>query len=133
MGHQVHVVTVIAAEVLEAVGKALPAREMLLEHREAAAHRVAPRVDDLCVRQDQVDQADVLPVVRHLVDEERSAGPSLDPGLLEITFAELAQLVRTEPGEDLRVGRGVALALAAAQATGDRAMSGNSIVPSTAE
>jgi hypothetical protein len=31
------------------------------------------RVDDLAFRQREVDQADVLEVVRHLVDEQRRA------------------------------------------------------------
>ena len=81
MRHQLDVVAVVAADVVEAIGEVLAAREVLLEAREAAAHRVAARIDDLRVRQHQVDQPDVRPVVRHLVDEERRAGLALDPRL----------------------------------------------------
>ena len=58
---------------VEIVGEVLAAREMLLEGGEAAAERMAARVDDLGVRQDQLDQADVQEVVRHLVDEGAAA------------------------------------------------------------
>jgi hypothetical protein len=44
----------------------LPLREVLLEHREAATERMAARVDDLRVRQHQVDVTDVHEVVRIL-------------------------------------------------------------------
>jgi hypothetical protein len=71
--HQLDVVAVVAADVVEAIAEGLPAREVLLEAREAACQRVPPRVDDLRVRQREVDQADVREVVRHLVDEERRA------------------------------------------------------------
>ena len=55
----------------QVVGEGLSAREVLLEAREAAAQRVPARIDDLGVGQDQLDQADVQPVVRQLVDEPR--------------------------------------------------------------
>ena len=39
MGHQLHVVAIVAADVIETIGEILAAREMLLESGEAAAER----------------------------------------------------------------------------------------------
>src|SRR2546423_728776 len=61
VAHQAHVIAVIEAEVLETVREFLPAGEMLLEVGEAARERVPARVDDLGVREDQLDQAGVDP------------------------------------------------------------------------
>ena len=71
--HELEVGAVVAGDVLEAVGELLALGEQLLEVAEAAGHRLAPRVDDPGVGQDQVDEADVPEVVRHLVDEARPA------------------------------------------------------------
>ena len=57
--HQIDIVAVVAAEIREVVGEVLTAGEMLLECREAAAERMPSRVDDLRVRQDQMDEPDV--------------------------------------------------------------------------
>ena len=69
------------------VAEVLAAREVLLEVREAAGQRMPARIDDLRVRQDQVDQADVREVVRHLVDEERAIRLALDARALEVALA----------------------------------------------
>ena len=61
MRHQRDIVAIIAAELGQVVGEALAAGEMLLEVGEAAGERVAARVDDLGVGQDQADQADMQP------------------------------------------------------------------------
>ena len=80
------------AEVAKVVGEVLPPREMLAEVREAAAERMASGIDDLGVRQDQLDEWDEQPVVRQLVDEERTVRPALDGGALQIFLAESAPL-----------------------------------------
>ena len=77
MRHQTHIVSVISADVIEVVSEGLAAREMLAEVREAAAERVPAGVDDLRIRQDELDERHVQPVVRQLVDEERPIGPPL--------------------------------------------------------
>src|SRR6185503_15699796 len=66
------------------------------------------RIDDLCARQDEVDQAGVREIVRQLVDEERRIGAAIDSGYL--------LLARTcePPSSRTRLG-----------------MSASSIVPST--
>ena len=48
--------------------------EELLVAAQAAVEGMAPRVDDLRVRQDQVDQADVREIVGQLVREARPVG-----------------------------------------------------------
>ena len=85
---------------------------MLLEVGKAAAERVSARVDDLRTRQDQVDQADMHPVVGQLVDEERLVALALDAGAFEIFLAQRAQFVwldtvqpalaRADPGGECR-------------------------------
>src|SRR5690606_16697772 len=54
--HQPQVIAVIVSEIREVVGPGLPVGEQLLEAGKAARHRVPARVDDLRVRQNQVDQ-----------------------------------------------------------------------------
>jgi hypothetical protein len=71
--HELDVIAVILARIREVVGKFLALCEQLLVAAEATGHRMAARVDYLRVRQNQVYQADVPEVVRHLVDEERCA------------------------------------------------------------
>ena len=114
--------------------KAWPRAKCCLKSGEAAAQRVAARIDDLRVRQDQVDQADVREVVRHLVDEERPAVLALDARALEVLLAERAQARRRPASRDARDSAGVArLRRAAAARARCAMMSGSSIVPSTCE
>ena len=114
MRHELDVVAVVAADVFQAVGEVLAAGEMLFESRKAAAERVAPRIDDLRVRQQQLDQADVREVVRHLVDEEGRVGLALDARLLQILLAQGAAVrARSGRASASRVAR-----LAAAVAAG---------------
>jgi len=75
---------VSATDVLEVVRERLTVREMLSEVGEAAGERMTPGVDDLGVRQDQLDKRHEQPVVRQLVDEEGPVGAALDPCSFEI-------------------------------------------------
>src|SRR5580658_11015272 len=74
VAHELEVGAVVARDVVDAIGELLALREQLLEIAEAAGHRLAPCIDDAGIRQHQVDEPEVAEVVRHLVDEERSAG-----------------------------------------------------------
>src|SRR5262245_52881659 len=94
--HELDIVAIVPADLLEAVGEMLAAREMLLEAGKTAAERVAAGIDDLRVRQRQVDQAYVRPVVRHLVDEVRSAALALNARLLQVLLAERAKILGGE-------------------------------------
>src|SRR5258708_26782398 len=69
--HELDIAPVITADVVKTVRELLTAGEKLLEIAEAAGHGLAPRVDDLRVGQNEVNEADMAEVVRHLVDEER--------------------------------------------------------------
>src|SRR3954464_4600220 len=93
MSHQPHIVGVMPAEVPEIIGEFLAPCVELLEVRKPAGQRVAPRVDDLGVGQDQTDETDVHPVVRHFVDEEGPVGLALDARTLEVERAQLAKLL----------------------------------------
>src|SRR3984957_969931 len=88
MRHELDVVVVVAAQVLEAISKILAAGEVLFESRKAAAQRGAPRIDDLRVRQDELDQAEVGEIVGQLVDEERRRAPALDSSAGEVLLTE---------------------------------------------
>ena len=113
--HQRDVVGVVAADVIERIAEVLAAREVLLETGEAAAQRMTARVDDLGIRQHQVDEPDVRPVVRQLVDEVGRVGLALDAGLLQVTLAEFAQGVGFQRLEHLGVLRDFRAPVAAAQ------------------
>src|ERR1700730_6116507 len=80
VSHQVNVVTVVPAEIREVIRKVLAAGEMLLKCRKAAAERVPSSVDDLRIRQYQMNQPDVQPIVRHFIDKERCRGLAVNSG-----------------------------------------------------
>ena len=86
------------------VGKPCPG-QMLLEIGEAAGEWMPPGVDNLGIGQNQPDQADMGPIVRHLVDEGRAPGGSLHPCARQILFAQSCQPLRRQIGEDRQVTR----------------------------
>src|SRR5438876_3931190 len=102
VGRDVDICTVVAPDVLEAVGELLSRGEELLEVAEAAGERLAAGIDDARVRQDEVDQADVAEVVRHFVDEVRLTG-AVHARVRDVFLAEAQPLRRGEIGEQRRV------------------------------
>ena len=117
MLHQVHVIGEIAPDLGQPVSELLPLGEQLLEAGKTAIHRRAPGVDDLRIRQDQVDQADVAEIVGHLVDEEGRALP-VDGRVLDVLLAEGLKLIGGKIVQHLRILR--LPCLAAAQPVGQR-------------
>src|SRR5437763_12333747 len=114
VGRDVDICTVVAPDVLQAVGELLSRGEELLEVAEAAGERLAAGIDDPRVRQDEVDQADVAEVVRHLVDEVRLTG-AVHARVRDVFLAEAEPLRRGEIREQRRVAcRGIPV-LASAQ------------------
>ena len=92
MRHQLHIIAVIQAEMLEIVGEFLAASIVLLEVGEAAGERVPAGIDDLRLGKHQPDETNVQPIVRHLVDEEGPVRFALGARALEIGFAEAAEV-----------------------------------------
>ena len=68
--HELHVHPIVTSDVLKTVGKLLSRGKQLLEVAETTRHGLSARIDDLGVRQDQVNESKMPKVVRHLVDEE---------------------------------------------------------------
>ena len=97
--HHPGVITVVLADVFQAISESLPAGEQLLEAGKTAAHRVAPRVDDLAVGQNQVDQSDVLEIIGHLIDKKWVISSALDAGGFQVTLAQLPDLVLGQLGK----------------------------------
>ena len=87
MRHQAHVLPVVGADLLQAIGELLPLAPKLLEAAEATSHGVPPGVDHLCIGQDQLDQTNMEKVVRHFVDEVWCAG-SIHTGLIDKLLTE---------------------------------------------
>src|SRR5207302_8778372 len=114
VGHGVDIRTVVAPDVLEAVGELLSRGEELLEVAEGAGERLAAGIDDARVRQDEVDQADVAEVVRHLVDEVRLIR-AVHARVRDVFLAEAQPLRRGEIREQRRVARRGIPVLASAQ------------------
>src|ERR1051325_1497158 len=105
MRQQRDIIGVVATEFGLVVAEHLAPREVLLEHRKAAAERMAARIDEARVRQNEMDQADMQEIVRHLVDEEGSRELALDASALEIFAAERFQLRRAERRQYLGIDR----------------------------
>src|SRR3546814_2947816 len=87
MRHQPHIVAVIGADIGEAVAERLPLGEMLAEVGKTAVERMAPRVDDLRIGQDQADEGGVEPVVGQLVDIRSEEHTSELQSLMRISYA----------------------------------------------
>ena len=103
MVHHPDVITVVLADVFEAISESLTTSEQLFETGKTAAHRVAPRIDDLTVGQNQVDQSDMQEIIGQLVDKKWSIGSALDAGSLQVTLAQLQDLLPGQFGKDLRI------------------------------
>ncbi len=117
--HEVEIGPVVAGDVIDAVGEFLiGGAEQLLEIAEATGHGLTAHVDDRRVRQDQVDQADMPEVVRHLVDEEGTAQPAIGAGLAQEALAEPTRLLGGQPRQGLRIQRQATVRIAAAQLAG---------------
>ncbi len=105
--HELHIAAVVPRYVVHAVRKLLARGKQLLEIAEATGHRLAARVDDPGVGQDQVNEPDVAEVVRHLVDEARrertTLARTIDAGVGDILLAKAAQCIRLEGVEHGRV------------------------------
>ena len=93
MSHQLEIGTVVASDVLNAVGELLPSGKQLLQIAEAARHGLSPHVNDFGVRHHEMDEPDVEEVVRHLVDEE---------WLIAAIGARVGQVALAEPAEIFR-------------------------------
>src|ERR1700691_1411842 len=85
--HQLEIRAVVARDVLDAVRELLSGGEQLLQIAETAGHGLAAGVDDLGVRQYQVNETYMPEVVRHLVDEVRPVRP-VNAGIAEVFFAQ---------------------------------------------
>src|SRR5271155_1925703 len=97
--HQIDVVVIVTAKIAEIVGEGLALREMLLERGKACAEGMAARVDDFCIRQNEMGEADMQKIVRHLVDEERPTELAVHTRPVEEQAPEVCQ-VRLIKGRD---------------------------------
>src|SRR6266513_3023542 len=114
MRHELHIHPIIAGDVFDAVGELLPGSEQLLIVAEAAGDCVSARVDDLGVRQDQMNETEMAKVVRHLVNEKRLA-LAINPRVAEILCSEAAEVFWGKFGEYPRVARSRVARFAPAQ------------------
>ena len=116
--HQLHVLPVVVADFAQAVGELLAFAEQLLEAAEAARQRMSAGVDHLGVGQDELDQADVEEVVRHLVDEERGVA-AVGAGVVDELLAETPEVAVFQLPQDARIAWLAGAFVATAQAFGE--------------
>ena len=90
--HQMQVVRVVVANLLESVGKFLTTRKQLFEVRKAGGHGVPSRINNGCVGENGLDEPNVNPIVRHLIDEKGLICP-IGARAIEITLAECLTLI----------------------------------------
>ena len=88
MRHQLNVITIVAAELVQAQAGGA---EILFEDRQAARRRVAPHIDDLRPRQDQMNHAEVMVIARVLVDKMSAFEPAVYTSVLQILFSQKAE------------------------------------------
>src|SRR5438552_17708908 len=101
---QLDVINIVAADVAEPLGKRLPARKMALEAGPAAVQRMPPHIDDLRVRQNEVNEPDITEILEGLVRKHRSAESSAARGHLQIFFAEGTKFVSCQSCHNAREG-----------------------------
>src|SRR5437870_2433807 len=92
MRHQGDVITIIPADFHQARSIADGLHIDLREIGKTARQRMAAHVDDLRVRQNEVEQADMREVAAHLVDEKRPAKRAMGARTVKIGFAEFSEL-----------------------------------------
>ena len=119
MVHQVDIAAIIVPDILQAVAELLAFGEELLEAGKTAGHRLAARIDDLRIRQDQMDEPDMPEIVRHLVGEVGRA-LAVDGGIVDIVAAKRFKLAVRQLVQDARIAITVTDLLAPAQPVGER-------------
>src|SRR3954462_14991925 len=92
VGHELDVVTIVAADFGEIESEALTIGEMLLEDGEAAAERMAPRIDDLCVWKNKMEKPEMMEIAWRFVDEKRAAQLAMNARCAKEFFARYLQL-----------------------------------------
>jgi hypothetical protein len=61
-------------------------------------------IDDPCIREHQVDEADMHEIIRHLVDEVWRI-LSMNRGVVDVGVSQFLIVLRSEFGQDIRVIR----------------------------
>ena len=88
MVHHAQVLQAILPEVCQIIGKSLSLGVMLPEIADAGVQGVPAGIDDLRLRQDEVEKADGGKIVRHLVDEKRRAFSAVQARVIDVIFAQ---------------------------------------------
>ncbi len=99
MSHKFNIISVIVRYILQAIGKRLPLRKKLLKARKTAIHRVAARINDFSIGQNQADEADMAKIIGHFVGKKRRPLPVharvFDKGLtisIKVFAAQIVQI-----------------------------------------
>src|ERR1019366_1263279 len=74
---------------------------MLLKRGKAATERMTPRIDDLCVGQNEVNKPHIKAVIRHLIDEEWRRRLAMDAGRMKIPLTKGAQAAWVERDQSI--------------------------------
>ena len=128
--HHPQIGAVVAGHVVDVIDELLIGRpEQLLQIAEATGDGLAFHIDDPRLRQDQMNQADVPEIVRHLVDEEGPTVAAIDAGLGQKTLAHGADLRRRQPMGRLGLNRQAARRIAPEQFAGVTADLGQLLRP----
>src|SRR5688500_1289681 len=101
--HRRVVLAVVGRELRHVVREVLTLAPQLSVASEAAVARVAARVNDLRVRQDQMHEPDVREVIRQLVREEWPARRAEITGLLDVLLAVRAEVLRPQLEDGFRI------------------------------
>jgi hypothetical protein len=104
MGHHVDIGTVIPTNLVKPVGKLLPLSKQLLEATKTAGHRMAAGVNNLSLRQYELNKWDMTEIIRHLVNKV-DAVTSVVLGFLNKLLTELSCLCFGKLSQNLRVRR----------------------------
>ena len=100
MVHQIDIAAIIAADQIKPVGEFLTRGEQLFEVGETTAHRLAARIYDLRLGQDQLDQTNMPEIIGHFVNEEGRSVTMDTRGLQE----GLTQGLKLAAGQDVEIG-----------------------------
>ena len=75
MGHEIHIISIVASDLFKSVCELLAFGEKLLKARKTTGHGMAASIDNFRIGQNEMDEPNMAKIIGHLVDKIRRPLP----------------------------------------------------------